>query len=317
MPTTARSHQCNECGRLTDTTRTMRGYAYCESCYNTRTFVCPECGERFHICDREGGMCYRCHERSSVWDANQKPFDGKTEELRSARRFGIELETSACGEYRKLRGKTVYGAKYDGSISGMEFVSPILQGDAGLWATRGFCTRAKHMGFRVNGDCGYHLHIDVSENTDLQRRHIASAYAYTERFWRRLVNSYRANDCSWCGRLPWTGETMVTTYNFSRFCDRQNRYMWFNIQSLERHGTFEIRLHEGTLASKVICNWVKAHLRFADFVQDMKFRQIADMFNVPERKMWRAVTNTWNDPALRQYYRLIARANAGQRARTR
>jgi hypothetical protein len=199
----------------------------------------------------------------------------------------------------------------------MEFVSPILRGDQGLHMTRGFCTRAKHMGFDVDGDCGYHLHFDVSENTELQRRHISAAYAYTYPFWCRFVNSYRANDCTYCGVQSWSGDQMETTYRFDRFANRTERYTWFNIYSLGTHGTFEIRLHEGTLDSRRICNWAKAHTRFADFVQDMKFFQIRNMFNVGERAMWRAVTNTWNDPALRRYFRRVAMQVAGQPQRSR
>jgi len=241
------------------------------------------------------------------WEAEPITFDEKITELKSSRRFGIELETEECPNHTALRGKTVYGSKYDGSISGMEFVSPILQGDKGLWATRGFCTRARHMGFTVDSDCGFHLHIDVSNNTNLQRRHIAMAYAYTQSFWHSLVASYRAYDSSYCRPLDWNGECMVTTYNMPRFCDNQERYIWFNVHSLESHGTFEIRLHEGTLDSKRICNWVKIHLRFADFVQDLKFRQIAAMFNVNGNQMAKAVMDTWCDPALRRYFQRVAR----------
>ena len=316
MPNTARTHQCYECGRITDSSRSMRGYALCETCWTSRTRICTECGERHMNYDMQGDLCYNCAERLARWDAKPVPFDGDVSELRSTRRFGIELETSECTDYRKLRDKISYGAKYDGSISGMEFVSPILQGDKGLWSTRGFCTRAKHMGFKVNSDCGYHVHIDVSGNTPLQQRHIACAYACTYAFWCRLVKQGRIGG-TWCRALPWEPESMATTYRFPQFCDRQNRYTWFNVNSLERHGTFEIRLHEGTLDSRTVCNWVKAHLRFADFVQDMKFNQILAMFKVPERKMWRAVTNTWDDPALRRYYRRVALGKSLDTSRVR
>ena len=286
------------------------GYDVCPSCYTrSNCFVCSECHGSFMGYDRHDGsdLCYNCHYRAACWEAEPITFDGKITELKSSRRFGIELETEECPGHFSLRGKTAYGSKYDGSISGMEFVSPILQGDKGLWATRGFCTRAKNKGFKVDGDCGYHLHIDVSSNTDLQRRHIACAYAYTHSFWCSLVASHRAYDSSYCRPLDWDAERMVTTYNMQRFCDNQERYVWFNVHSLERHGTFEIRLHEGTLDSRRICNWVKANLRFADFVQDMKFREIASMFHVNGNQMVRAVMDTWDDPALRRYFKKVAR----------
>jgi hypothetical protein len=302
----------------------VNGEVTCTACVAGYCFTCSVCNNLFHNYDRADcdefdeprvvahgtSLCYRCYERMATWKSTDVVFNGDIGELKSTRRFGIELETASCDEYRSLRDKTVYGAKHDGSISGMEFVSPILQGDQGLRATRGFCTRAKHKGFTVDSDCGYHLHIDVSSNTPIEQRHIAYAYGYTRPFWARLVDSYRANDCNWCGSTGWEPQRMVTCYHFDRFAGNQNRYTWFNIAALARFGTFEIRLHEGTIDSRTICNWVKAHLRFADFVQGMRFSQIAAMFNVPDRAMWRAVTNTWNDPALRRYYRRVSRANA-------
>ena len=309
MPVECRHcYLCNNSTPIADI-RNVRGYRVCGQCYQTRSFLCHACRERCFDFDRgseDSNMCYNCESRLFCWDAKPMTFNGKIKEIKSTRRFGVELETAECPGHTKLNGKTSYGSKYDGSISGMEFVSPILQGDQGLWATRGLCTRAKHMGFRVDDDCGYHLHLDVTNNTDLQIRHIASAYAYTHRFWCQLVKSYRAYDCNYCHPLTWTGDRMATEYHFREFCRDQNRYCWMNLQSFVRHGTIEIRLHEGTLDSKRICNWIKAHVRFADFVQDMKFHEIRNMFNVPERQMWRAVTNTWNDAGLKRYFRKVA-----------
>jgi hypothetical protein len=285
----------------------------CSDCYDRAFFACDECGtlhyryNQVRHPDTGQSICYECDERISTWDATPLLSDSGITELRSNRRFGIELETDRCNGYRKLQGKTIYGAKYDGSISGMEFVSPILQGDKGLWATRGFCTRAKHRGFRIDSDCGFHLHFDVSGNTNLQRRHIAAAYAYTYHFWTALVQEFRSVDCRWCQELSWRGEEMRDMCNFERFCNNQGRYQWFNVNSLQRHGTFEVRLHEGTLDSRRICNWVKAHLRFADYVQDMKFSAIRSMFyDGPWEQTRKAVMNTWNDPRLSLYFRKVA-----------
>lgn len=311
MPRTT-SHSCTFCGVRSTTTRNIAGYDVCPTCELQYYSACDSCGRVCRRSHMRGGECYDCHSRNATWSAQAIEFDGTTRLMGSSRRYGIELETSECDGYKNLRGHTHYGAKYDGSIEGMEFVSPILQGDQGLHHTRGFCTRAKHMGFEVDGDCGYHLHIDVSGNTELQRRHIAAAYAYTYPFWCRLVNSYRANDCSYCSQQSWSGESMETKYHFDRWASQSERYTWFNVYAHAQHGTFEIRLHEGTLDSRRICNWAKAHTRFADFVQNMKFHQIKSMFSVTERRMWKAVTNTWNDPALRRYFRRVALQNAGQ-----
>jgi hypothetical protein len=307
IQTTAHCRRCNNLCNANDSRYLAVGY--CPDCYSYGDyFQCEHCHNHFSGYDRGASenVCYNCHHAIVCWDATPVVWDGKTTELKSSRRFGIELETSECPSHTRLRGKTAYGSKFDCSVSGMEFVSPILQGDRGLWTTRGFCTRAKHKGFKVDSDCGFHLHLDVSNNTDLQRRHIACAYAHTQAFWHKLVNQYRAHDCDYCHSLDWGGPDMVTAYNFQRFCRNQPRYSWFNVYAFDQHGTFEIRLHEGTLDSKRICNWTKAHLRFADFVQDLKFRQIETMFCVSERQMWQNVTHTWADPTLSRYFRRVA-----------
>jgi len=47
-----------------------------------------------------------------------------------------------------------------------------------------------------------------------------------------------------------------------------DRYHWLNLDSIDKHGTIEIRLHSSTLDANKVCNWVKAHLRFVDWVVD-------------------------------------------------
>jgi len=225
-------------------------------------------------------------------------------EMRSLRRFGVELETSRCFRASRLERKTVYGAKRDGSIDGLEFVSPILQGDAGLRATRGFCTRARHARFAVDASCGMHIHLDVSDNDQLQRRHIAAAYAVTQDLWSSLVDCRRLHN-SYCRPLTWNYQDMSECRHFTDFCADASRYHWFNVAAADKFGTFEIRNHEGTLDGVRVCNWIKAHARFFDAVVDMKFHDIKARFTGTRAQVWRAVTDTWSDPALRRYWRKV------------
>jgi hypothetical protein len=103
---------------------------------------------------------------------------------------------------------------------------------------------------------------------------------------------------------------MVACYDFSAFCGGVSRYQWFNVAALTQHGTFEIRNHEGTLDGVRICNWIKAHARFFDAVAGMKFHEIKRAFTGTAAQVWRAVTNTWDDPALRRYWRRTRVYNA-------
>lgn len=244
-----------------------------------------------------------------TWRCGSNIVCSEAREMRSLRRFGVELETSRCFRASRLALKTVYGAKHDGSIDGLEFVSPILQGDAGLRATRGFCTRARHARFAVDSNCGMHIHLDVSGEDALQRRHIAAAYAATQGLWCSLVSPRRLHN-TYCGPIPWNFQDMVACRDFQDRCEETSRYYWFNIAAAEKYRTFEIRNHEGTLDGVRVCNWIKAHARFFDAVADMKFHEIKVRFTGTQAQVWRAVTDTWNDPALRRYWRKVKISHA-------
>jgi hypothetical protein len=125
---------CEECGHdyflNNEDYYHHNGYYYCNNCYWEEHFVCDSCGEVYHQDNyAEDGLCYDCyggHENREIGG----PIDSdRFNRLGSRRCWGIEIETET-GEYEETPSE--WGIKNDGSISGKELVSPIMQGDAGL-----------------------------------------------------------------------------------------------------------------------------------------------------------------------------------------
>lgn len=255
-------------------------------------------------CRSEGPqlVCHSCAVGLDGWAMGDDIEDKNCAEMGTNRRFGVEIETSACPRYARIKDKTRFGAKIDGSISGMEFVSPILQGDAGLAEVRKFLHSANRYKFKVNGDCGLHIHIDAGGLTPLQRRKITYAFVKTYGVWQSLVTEYRAHDCNWALATGYNCNEVQNCRNFDRFAGNQTRYHWFNLAAIEDHGTFEVRLYQGTLNANEICNWIKALLRFAEAVKDMKYRELDSLFIGNAARQFEGVKRMWHSKGLSRYY---------------
>lgn len=326
-PTQSR-YQCRLCGRrfTENPCRGPENMCLCQNCYDRECFVCTVCGRiefsngRRQLALEPNGppvaICRNCEHEYRTW--NHAEFvveDASYKKIRSTRKFGIELETSDCPNYRSLKGATPFGAKVDCSIHGMEFTSPILYGDEGLAAVEEFCNHADRLDFDVDSDCGYHLHIDMRGESVDALKSVAYAYTKADSVWRLLVDSFRANDCGYC-RRPEFGRSEISRvwdeYSMERFCDRQNRYTLCNLNAYTKFGSYEIRLHQGSLDARVICNWIKAHLRFVDWAKDKTFDEIDDAFRGSDLARWESLKAIFGDIDLNRYYGRVRRGRLNE-----
>jgi len=237
----------------------------CYSCIGTNYEICDECGELQRIEDLvEVEDCFYCSDcvprnmyptRSPGLIVRSNSFN----EIKSRRYYGIEIETDD-GNYDAVPEN--WGIHYDGSINGMEIVSPILQGDAGLEEIR---TIYRNCELEFDYKCGIHVHIDVSEMTDVQKLDLVKAFIDTEDAWFSFVNEER-QDNEYCHKgLP----KVRLNDTFSSYLSRVlTRYTWFNLESYRKHGTFEIRLLEGCGIEKVE-RWLKMILCLVSEVCEM------------------------------------------------
>lgn len=342
---------CDRCDKLTfrdECSFTNDGDSYCDRCYNLTHTECEGCSEYFHnsnltsemgdycvpcfderffhcdVCtntlarddvyvDDGQVLCESCHDNNEEWEPGRWSGCSEYDKVGSSRRFGIELESSECDGYADWARFDNWGAKKDGSIDGMEFVSPPLYGNDGYDSVIEFCRIANKNGVRVDRDCGYHLHIDLSDTNKHQRKAIALAYHYTRNVWALFVDPSR-RDINYA-RYHCEGQYAREMFK-GKYWDRKDiiwgddhpnvseRYLWCNWRSFAKHKTVEIRSHEATFDGRAVINWARAHTKFVDHVRVLTIGQIGRKFGNEENDIiMKELRHTWNDDSLWEFYR--------------
>lgn len=301
--------RCADCGEevyCDDAYSNHRDEHICEGCYDNYS-SCEDCGRIVPnddiICRNDGYYCQRCAPDEGCNSHAFRPSQSTYDKVGSKRRFGVELETSECNGFEDLDGATVFSAKEDGSIDGMEFVSEVLHGDAGLNAIDGFCREANFKGFAVDAKCGFHAHFGVGDLSDDQLRSVACAYAASANVWTAFVSKAR-RDNDYCGALSWDCDDIERCDSIRDFAYGIDRYQWLNLKSYNAHRTFEVRLHSSTLNGIKVCNWIKAHVRFIDYVSKMTVAQVRERFEGKSAQAnFEALADIWADAELTEFYR--------------
>lgn len=232
-----------------------------------------------------------------------------------------------------------WDVRYDGSIgSGHELVSPILQGDDGLEQVMRVCAALHDLnraGTRVwaGRACGLHIHLsNFGENDVDVLRRIARRWMNFEdtldlmqpESRRGSTNNYcRSNLRLFAGgwsnpvadvyQNMWQRTGAVTSVNEMVDVVSPSRYLKLNLQSLQRHGTVEIRHHSASVSGTKICHWIRfLSAFFAESAQaDRVWRRLPAAQTEPQverfRKLMRGI------PMATQHYlsRRIEQLNGG------
>jgi len=315
--------RCDDCGETVynnDSVNTAGGGTICQSCYENDYIVCEGCGDVIHnddaYCNDYGCYCEDCRPRSDNFPpVGFRNCSGCVTEIGSIRCYGIELETDECDGYSELADSGAWGAKDDCTVSGKEFYSDILDGDAGLHAIRDWAKLATKGQWQA-GDCaGYHLHLDMRSESDDTLYAIAYAYRSLENVWLNFVQPARRSN-SYCYSCRWNCRDIVeaaeNTSFYSWACS-STRYNWCNVRAYTQHTTFEIRAHQGTCNEDEVINWVKANTRFADWAASKGFKGIRDLLDGLDdaEKFDLIAREAWQDNELRAYYVDKAKKYAG------
>lgn len=284
----------------------------CESCWDN--LDCDERAERIVEHEHGGGRTrieYRDRPASAASAANPvrsnrpsyegccvarefAPAYNGCSRTGSYRTYGVELETSSCPGAAEMSGRTAFLSKADGTVTGWEFNSAVLNGDAGLAEIDKFCELAEEYSFAVDSKCGFHAHFGVGELSDEQRYNVAIAYWMFRDVWTAFVSSARrANNYS--SPIEWRPIVYAGTVNriecangtshdlrhtdFTDFARDTERRHWLNVTAFAEHTTFEVRLHSGTISAKKVNMWVIAHLRFIEFVANLSREAIVREFH--------------------------------------
>lgn len=241
----------------------------------------------------------------AYWEKSEPVRSNTQRRVGSLRTFGVELEVSHAPEHTGLHGNTPFGAKDDGSVhdAGMEFVSPILSGDEGLEAVENFLEYAVSNRWDCDDSCGFHVHIGVGDLSDEKRLMVAQAYRDTEKFWFTQVSDDRFEG-NWCDSID--SEPNAREHSCWRDFSRRlgGRYRWVNFTAFSQHGTFEIRLHEGTVDPADVLPWIRAHLRFIEKVVALpNMAAVNDMRRTSTRGQYLAVRDLIRHRGLLSYFR--------------
>lgn len=205
------------------------------------------------------------------------------------RRYGVELEFAGIEANTAVEAIRAAGIEinYEGyhhqtratwklvhdSSCGLEAVSPILQGEAGLRQIATVCDALSAAGARVNRNTGYHLHMDASDFSLQQFKNLIKLWIKFEDVIdtfqppsrRQSANTFcRSNldQFNIDGNAANACRAAFEAVNAARTIEDlktlfHSRYMKLNIQAFWRHRTIEVRHHAGTLNADKATNWVR------------------------------------------------------------
>lgn len=212
--------------------------------------------------DREIILCRRCNDRP-------RPLPDTTFlENTSRRKVGFELEflaprTPNVAGLGRIKGDgSVGSAPEDAEImkadkltqrgGAMEFASVPAAGDTLFVLINRVGRAMRSAGAYANRTCGFHVHLDMSNTNEIQRGRIVTWWYRYEDIFRCMVSPSRRSS-SYCRAGRADGD----------------RYRALNLTALNKHGTYECRLHQGTINSTKVKHWILLLLRFMDHYQDV------------------------------------------------
>jgi hypothetical protein len=205
------------------------------------------------------------------------------------RPFGVEIEFGMTGDYDDAIAWNIEllydsgefdGWEWDEDGTEFEFRSPILSGLDGFKEVARMMDAIRGEGGYVTQADGLHVHHDAPEfvNNPNLCVELVESWMNNIRSIHEMVAPRRRQN----GMCPeWTYEEIERLANWASGVERDEQewydptdpdYYWevsrndLNLASLSKHGSIEIRLHEGTLDSDVAAAWIKFGQRFLDRV---------------------------------------------------
>jgi len=154
------------------------------------------------------------------------------------------------------------------SSTGAEVVSPILSGEAGIAEVVRMADAIKHVGSTVNVRCGLHVHFGAKSVPFKIRKRFLKLFVRFEQVLDALVNeTRRGRGSEWAQSTVQvrTADNVNELLNAITAAPNQEllsmmmggRYQKVNVGAAYRqHGTYEVRMHHGTVDSKEIVEWI-------------------------------------------------------------
>ena len=261
-------------------------YNVCPSCSSTHHCRCRACrrymynDDAYHANNREqageqyGPLCASCYR-----SYRRRPIDSKTFDLNPySRTVGYEIEFFARSSHISEIQSAISDLgdfHSDGSIrpgfgEGMEFASYPANGDNLFRNIQIVTETLNKYAAGVNTSCGLHVHLHVAKMNNTQRANIRNWWCIFEPIFFSIVSpSRRDNEYSQSVvRLENRGDDEYDDDDRDEDRDedgrtwQNTRYSALNLCALGEHGTYEVRLHQGTLNGEKIINWTRLLLEF-------------------------------------------------------
>ena len=179
---------------------------------------------------------------------------------------GIVCENNGYNHNTRPVWKVVTDGSLTSRDGSCEVVSPVLSGTDGLTEVRTVMAVLRTAGARINESCGMHIHIGTDQLSREHQTRIIRAYGKWSWAFTGLILQRRVNN-RWAQlRTPAGTERLATDWERSTdlrsTASRHDRYYAFNIASYQRHGTFEMRSHHGSLNGMNASAWIAMHTAF-------------------------------------------------------
>jgi len=216
---------------------------------------------------------------------------------------GVEIETTNDNIRRNVPRRTELEklqTSYvpDGSVNnGGEFVTNAFNGDLLLKHIDDVGKMLKKNEWGINSNCGLHIHLEANKRISYIKKVMLFYVKFEDHFFKMISNSRQNNRfCKKFGSyssIDYNYETLkklksstdlkkfiFKTTNYAEIMRKisdhypRERYSWVNLVSLWKHGTIEIRSHQGTTEAEKIKNWLMLHLQIQNFVNGLNFETI-------------------------------------------
>lgn len=238
--------------------------------------------------------------------------------------FGVEIEVltrlsrSEVARLLSLAGIPAFDAGYthrvsnswkvvsDATVIGCEVVSPILNASNpdDFAAIETVCEVLTEAGCTVNRTCGLHVHFGIGDLNLKEMKRIAKNFVKYEDSIELLIAQSRRGNAHWARSavLHYSDDvsTRAMTVNqvFARIdaardvrgiegaCGGRGK---INFGAYFRHGTLEIRAHQGTLNATKINNWIRlmgAVIQYAVNARTVRVRKAIAGQDVSFRLFW-------------------------------
>lgn len=180
-------------------------------------------------------------------------------------------------------GGNCWKAEQDGSVSvsdrrSCEFVSPILNGAAGLDNIRATCAQIKAWGGRVNRTCGLHIHVAFPTDSVAAMRRLTMLVGQFEEALYASTGTPDRRDNHYCRPIKtdsnksfeWNRYQNKNDLRGGRHADLSDRYRILNWTNFidGRFPTVEFRVFSGSVNPAKIAAWVQIALTLVEMALD-------------------------------------------------